>query len=85
VLPTVLTQSAYSRDMESEADLFAAEAMRRACLAPAALARLLERLEKNAARGSALPQWLSSHPGTSARADALRAVTPRAGCVSAVP
>ncbi|HEY9191898.1 MAG TPA: M48 family metallopeptidase [Methyloversatilis sp.] len=74
--PTALIQAGYSRDMEREADDFAARMLRRQGLAPALLADMLEKLAGahdtgDRASGS-LPAWLSSHPDTSERIAHLR-------------
>lgn len=71
LLPGVLIQGAYSRDMEREADAYALVRMRQACLPPAALAGLLARLE-TAHRGPDLPDYLSTHPATPERVRTLQ-------------
>ena len=68
-LPTVLMQMRYSRVHETEADMFALNAMQKACLPPKAFADILQRLEaqmhggdkvskdgKNSQKTTALPQ-----------------------------
>jgi len=71
--PTALLQARYSRDMEREADDYAAAMLRANGLSPALLANMLERLEA-AHRGTSdeAPEYLSSHPDTDARVRALR-------------
>ena len=44
-LPAVLMQMRYSREHETEADMFALNAMQKACLPPKAFADILQRLE----------------------------------------
>ena len=44
-LPAVLMQMRYSREHEAEADMFALNAMQKACLPPKAFADILQRLE----------------------------------------
>ena len=44
-LPAVLMQMRYSREHESEADMYALNAMQKACLPPKAFADILQRLE----------------------------------------
>ncbi len=61
----------YSRGFEREADARGAALMRRAGKNPDTLALMLERL--SAASGEGLPGWLSSHPPTQERVDAIRA------------
>lgn len=69
--PSILVQSEYSREMETEADIYAIELLRQRDISPAHLADLLVALEaKNkSAPESALPAWLktvstyvASHP-----------------------
>jgi predicted Zn-dependent protease len=69
----VLVQSAYSRDFETEADNDAVTTLRKMGQSPAAMATLLERLEKkrcgqNGCGGS----WLGDHPDTARRAALFR-------------
>jgi Zn-dependent protease with chaperone function len=71
LLPGVLIQGAYSRDMEREADAYALARMHRACLPPPALADLLARLEA-AHQAPDLPDFLSTHPATPERVRRLR-------------
>jgi Zn-dependent protease with chaperone function len=53
----------YSRDYEKQADLLGSQIMARAGYDPRALARMFETIEKESkGKGSADPQWLSSHP-----------------------
>ena len=68
--PAVLVNSAYSRDLEREADAFAFRWMRRHQVDPGRLADLLERLEK--AHGEDHGGYLASHPEVRERLRALR-------------
>lgn len=79
--PSILVQSEYSRDMETEADLYAIELLRRHEISPAHLADLFVSLEaKNkSAPESALPAWLktvsnyvASHPPSAERVARFR-------------
>jgi len=73
VLPGILLQAAYSRGFEQQADDDAARQLRRMGKNPAALADLLERLDKKmCGRGDCGPSWLGSHPATTLRAERLR-------------
>jgi hypothetical protein len=51
----------YSRDFERQADLLGAQIMARAGYDPVDLARMFETITRES-KGSAGPQWLSSHP-----------------------
>lgn len=73
ILPGILLQAAYSRGFEQQADDDAGRQLRRMGKNPAALADLLERLDKKmCGRGDCGPSWLGSHPTTSLRAARLR-------------
>ena len=74
VLPGILLQAAYSRTFEQEADDDAARTLRRMGKNPAALADLLERMDKKMCghEGDCIPSWLGSHPATALRAARLR-------------
>lgn len=73
ILPGILIQSTYSRGFENEADIYAATTLRRMNGRPAALADLLERLEKlHCGAKDCGPSWIGSHPDTASRAKRLR-------------
>jgi len=73
ILPGILLQSAYSREFEQQADNDAAVTLRRMGKKPAALADLLERMERKICGPRECgPNWLGSHPATSLRAQRLR-------------
>jgi Zn-dependent protease with chaperone function len=63
-----LEQLGYGRAMETEADDFGVELMRRAGRDPEGLARFLDTLEQ-----APVPELLSTHPDPGARAKAIRA------------
>lgn len=79
-LPATLADLAYSRDMEREADRFAVDLLARNGLPPQALASMLERLdaEYRKRRGAKdegsreIPDYLSTHPATDERINAIR-------------
>ena len=81
-VPAAMLTLRYSRDHEREADDFAIEVMQRNGLPPAALADVLVRLEHRAGAGAPSSaseptadrgqDFLSTHPHTQARIDALR-------------
>ncbi len=85
--PAALLQARHSRKLESEADMIAAAKLVRMGIDPARLAEMLEKLEAQGAApsenseretssaGESTEKWsdfLSSHPSTRARRDALR-------------
>jgi Zn-dependent protease with chaperone function len=73
LLPGILLQSAYSRGFEEEADADSARLMRQLNKNPAALADLLERMDKQiCGQKNCGAGWISSHPDTEARAARLR-------------
>lgn len=75
VLSSGLTAS-YSRGMEREADAVAIKTMSKAGVEPRQLAMLLKRIEENkrlnsGGRNADVPTWLSTHPLTADRVDAI--------------
>lgn len=68
-VPAMLIDSAYSRDLEREADDHAISVLRRTDWSPSALADLFERLGTDA---GGLGQYVSSHPATAERIRRLR-------------
>jgi predicted Zn-dependent protease len=65
--PGFLLQTAYSRDLEREADRAAVELLNRRGIPPSRLGDLLARLEARQTNGDNTPNFLSSHPLTSDR------------------
>jgi Zn-dependent protease with chaperone function len=65
-LPAVLLQLSYSRDMETDADQYALNALHASCIQPQAFANILARLTKQAHVNN-VPEFVSSHPDTQAR------------------
>ncbi len=63
-LPSLLLQSGYARDMEREADGFALQWLRNACIPATRFADMLQRIAPGAA---GTINMLSSHPDTAAR------------------
>lgn len=79
-LPTVMSQMQYSRAMETDADDYAAAALRRNGMTTAPLVRSLRMLERDNPDEESMPKWLkntmgylSTHPGTRERIARLRA------------
>ncbi|MCE9594123.1 MAG: M48 family metallopeptidase [Planctomycetes bacterium] len=70
-LPTVLLEAGYSRGMEREADEFALQWLSSAGIPHERFAAILERLER-ASGSAAIPEFLSTHPTTSARVEDAR-------------
>jgi Zn-dependent protease with chaperone function len=71
-LPVLLTQLAYSREFEREADRYALSYLQTHKIAPIYFARIMRRLEKNQAShsGKSNPSWagyISTHPLTAER------------------
>lgn len=75
-LPFLLLQFGYAREFEREADAFAAQLLAKAGIDPVHLARILERLDQSRPSEGADFSYLSTHPSTAERIDALRAPTP---------
>lgn len=72
-LPTILVQSAYSRDFERDADTASVNTVKALGGHPAAMANLLERLEKeHCGKKTCGPNWLGDHPETAQRAAMFR-------------
>ena len=69
-LPTLLLETGYSRRFELEADAFAARYGLERGWGTEPLERILTRLSENA---GSTPTFLSTHPATPARLEALRA------------
>lgn len=83
--PAALMQARHSRELEAEADALAAERLRRAGMRPASLADMLEKLgaaqgaktrgraaQESGEDGTGWLGYLSSHPATRERIEALR-------------
>lgn len=69
--PLLLAQARYSREFEREADAFALEWLARHGIPAQAFATILERMEAQR-KGSGVPDYLSTHPGTRERAAQAR-------------
>ncbi len=73
LLPGILVQAAYTRDLEQQADDDAAVALKRLGGNPAHLADLLDRVEKNVCGKQGCGSgWLGDHPETDSRSLRLR-------------
>jgi Zn-dependent protease with chaperone function len=80
-LPTVLLESKYSRLFETEADDYGVRAMRAAGRDPAHLANILERLSAGSEKMENMLAYLSSHPATKERIQAIKGEEPGAAGV----
>ena len=65
-LPTLLVQTKFSRDFESEADNFAIVLLKQQGVSPVYLGDILERMRKLMGDG-VMPGFMSTHPSTSDR------------------
>ena len=74
--PSALLEAKYSRDLERDADDYAARTLRMNGISTGALADILERMGRqrpdDTANLAAAMSYLSSHPATTERMDALR-------------
>jgi Zn-dependent protease with chaperone function len=71
-IPATLAQMKYSRDFESEADLFAIKLMRTSGISTEPMAVLFEKMEKQYGESKSTPEWMSSHPITNDRIKQFR-------------
>ncbi|MDL2279531.1 M48 family metallopeptidase [Desulfovibrio sp. OttesenSCG-928-G11] len=71
-LLTTLLESSFSREQESEADRLGLERLAGAGINPMAMADFFERLEKRGSGSMPLLRYLSSHPPSAERRDAIR-------------
>lgn len=82
-VPAALLEARYSRDLEREADDFAARMLRENAMSPELLVAMLGRLERahrpdrgddagNRRDAGSLPEYLSTHPATEERISRLR-------------
>ena len=73
----------FSRDMEEEADRLGLHALQRAHIRPDGMLRFFQKLDgKDQAK---LPEWISSHPQTAARAQRLQAMIAASPCPACLP
>lgn len=66
-LPALMMNMSYSREMETESDNYALEALKTACIPTKSFATLLLRLVSSHGGGDVIPEMVSSHPDTKAR------------------
>lgn len=73
VAPTALLEARYSRDLEREADAYAAGVLEASGIPSSRLADMLERIDADAGRGGdSAFSYLNSHPPTAERIESLR-------------
>ncbi len=65
-LPAIMLNMSYSRELETEADIYALQSLKTACIPTKSFATLLLRLETSH-DGTSVPELVSSHPDTKAR------------------
>lgn len=67
-LPVLVINTRYSRDLETEADNYALQALKTTCIPTESFANILLKLEKSSGSKSvSIPEIVSSHPDTEAR------------------
>lgn len=71
-MPAMLLHLSYSREFEREADARAVTLLRATGRSPAGLVELFERLDRPCGEDCPDSSWLSSHPATRERIEALR-------------
>lgn len=76
---SALLESGYSRDAEAASDAFAVTALNQLGLSAHPLADFLTRIQKASPGTDIIPGFLSTHPGTAARADTIRRLAQGAG------
>ncbi|SDI16836.1 M48 family metallopeptidase [Propionivibrio dicarboxylicus] len=69
--PAVLLEAKYSRDAEREADLFAERLLQANGISPRCLVDILQRLDHAESSAGSAPEFLSTHPETIRRSEAL--------------
>ncbi len=65
--PALMLNMSYTRDLETEADIYALQSLKAACIPTKSFATLLLRLEKSHGGGVSVPEMVASHPDTKAR------------------
>jgi predicted Zn-dependent protease len=80
-VPAVLAQARYSRELESEADEFAFQLLRKHDISPEYFASFMTKMAQSANKGEARQQsnFLSTHPITSERIERARAAARQSG------
>ena len=67
-LPALMMNMSYSRELETEADIYSLEALKTACIPTKYFATLLLRLvTDHGGSGNSVPEMISSHPDTKTR------------------
>jgi Zn-dependent protease with chaperone function len=66
-LPALMINMSYTRELETEADLYALKSLQVACIPPKSFSTILSKLQSSHGEGMSLPEMISSHPDTKAR------------------
>ena len=66
-LPTLMVNMSYTRELETEADLYALQSLQAACIPAKSFSTLLSKLVSSHGEGLTLPEMISSHPDTKSR------------------
>jgi Zn-dependent protease with chaperone function len=66
-LPTLIVNMSYTRALETEADQYALQALKAACIPTKSFSSILSKLQSSHGDGLNLPEMISSHPDTKAR------------------
>ncbi len=67
-LPALMMQMSYTRELETDADVFSLQSLKTACIPTKSFASILMRLEaSHGGGGSSIPEMVSSHPDTKKR------------------
>lgn len=66
-LPALMINMSYTRELETEADQYALQSLKTACIPTKAFSTILSKLQSSHGDGLNLPEMISSHPDTKAR------------------
>lgn len=68
-LPTLMVNMSYTRELEMEADTYAFESLKAACIPAKSFSAILSKLAHSHEGAVSLPEIISSHPDTKSRID----------------
>lgn len=66
-LPALMINMSYTRELETEADQYAIQSLKTACIPTKSFSTILSKLQSSHGEGLNLPEMISSHPDTKAR------------------